>query len=265
MPQLLQQLGCTVIGLDIEADGCFPRGPDPVPENLSGLAALVTQEGADFGFAVDPDVDRLSLVDERGRAIGEDWTLSLVTEMVAAREPGPVVTNLSSSRSISDAAARAGAPFYHAPVGEANVVKRMVELGATIGGEGNGGVIYPGLHLTRDAPLAAALILQFFAEQDTTLGTVIAERPNYRIIKRKIPRGGLAIPEVLAAIEEAAPPEAERNWEDGIRIDWPDGSWIHARPSGTEPILRVVAEAEREDDANARADWVELHVYGGGK
>ena len=185
--------------------------------------------------------------------------------MVAVREPGPVVTNLSSSRSISDAAMRAGAPFYYAPVGEANVVKRMVELGATIGGEGNGGVVYPALHLTRDAPLAAALILQFFVEQDVTLGAVIAERPNYHIIKRKIPRGGLAISEVLTAIEEAAPPEAERNWEDGIRIDWPDGSWSNARPSGTEPILRVVAEAEHKNDANMRADWVESHVRGEGK
>ncbi len=265
MPQLLEQLGCSVIGLDIEADGCFPRAPDPVPENLGRLAEIVIEEEADFGFAVDPDVDRLSLVDERGRAIGEDWTLSLVTEMVAVREPGPVVTNLSSSRSIADAAMRAGAPFYYAPVGEANVVKRMVELGATIGGEGNGGVVYPTLHLTRDAPLAAALILQFFAEQDATLGAVIAERPNYHIIKRKIPRGGLAISEVLSAIEEAAPPEAERNWEDGIRIDWPDGSWINARPSGTEPILRVVAEAEHKNDANMRADWVESHVRGEGK
>ena len=216
--------------------------------------------GADVGFAVDPDVDRLALVDETGRAPGEDWTLTLAAELVAGREPGPVVTNLSSSLSIQDAAVRAGAPFHRAPVGEANVVARMLELDASIGGEGNGGVIYPGLHLTRDAPLAAALILQFLVEQQAPLSEVIGKRPSYRIVKRKIPRGGLAIPEALDAIDRAAPENAAKDRQDGIRLDWPDGSWIHARPSGTEPIFRIVAEAQHTERANERADWVESLV-----
>ncbi len=260
VPQLLEQLGCRVSGLDLEPDGRFPRPPEPVPENLGGLSELVKMSGADVGFAVDPDVDRLALVDETGRAPGEDWTLTLAAELVAGREPGPVVTNLSSSLSIQDAAVRAGAPFHRAPVGEANVVARMLELDASIGGEGNGGVIYPGLHLTRDAPLAAALILQFLVEQQAPLSEVIGKRPSYRIVKRKIPRGGLAIPEALDAIDRAAPENAAKDRQDGIRLDWPDGSWIHARPSGTEPIFRIVAEAQHTERANERADWVESLV-----
>jgi len=260
VPTLLERLGCEVIGMDLEADGRFPRAPEPVPENLGGLCKLVIREGVDVGFAVDPDVDRLALVDENGRAIGEDWTLALCAELVAAVEPGPVVTNLSSSRLIEDAANRVGVPFHRAPVGEARVVGRMLELEASIGGEGNGGVIYPALHLTRDAPLAAALILQLLVEREAALGDLVDARPSYKIVKRKIPRGGLAVAQVIQTIIDAAPPEATKDQQDGIRLDWPDGSWVHVRPSGTEPILRIVAEAQHEIDARARADWVEAHV-----
>ncbi|MCG8469275.1 MAG: phosphoglucosamine mutase [Gemmatimonadetes bacterium] len=262
VPPLLERLGCEVIGIELEPDGRFPRPPEPVPENLGPLCELVRREKPDVGFAVDPDVDRLALVDEAGRAVGEDWTLTLCAELVGGREPGPVVTNLSSSRSIQDAAERVGAPFHHAPVGEAKVVARMRELGATIGGEGNGGVIYPGLHLTRDAPLAAALILQLLADHEVGLAALVDERPSYRIVKRKIPRGGLEVPELLVRIGDAAPGEARQDRQDGLRLDWPDGSWVHVRPSGTEPILRIVAEAQQEKDARDRADWVESCVRG---
>ena len=264
LPPLLERLGCRVTGLDLEADGRFPRPPEPVPENLGRLSEVVVASGADVGFAVDPDVDRLALVDETGRPVGEDWTLALAVELVAAREPGPVVTNLSSSRCVRDAADRVGAPIHLTPVAEANVVARMLEVGATIGGEGNGGVIYPGLHLTRDAPLAAALILQFLAERPEALGRLIDARASYRIVKRKVPRAGLEIGEVLAALSDAAPAEADRDLQDGIRLDWPDGSWIHARPSGTEPILRIMAEAADASLADARADWAERLVRGAG-
>ncbi|WP_419948105.1 phosphoglucosamine mutase [Candidatus Palauibacter sp.] len=265
LPPLLERLGCRVSGLELEADGRFTRAPEPVPRNLGGLSELVSATGADVGFAVDPDVDRLALVDETGRPVGEDWTLALAVELVAAREPGPVVTNLSSSRSVQDAAERAGVPFYRTPVAEANVVARMLEVGATIGGEGNGGVIYPGLHLTRDAPLAAALILQFLAESGSTLGQLVAERTPYRIVKRKVSREGLGIEEVLAALRSAAPSDTDRDEQDGIRLEWPDGSWIHARPSGTEPIFRIMAEAGDEALARARADWAEALVRGAGR
>ena len=257
LPPLLERLGCRVSSLDLEADGRFTRPPEPVPENLGRLSELVAATGADVGFAVDPDVDRLALVDENGRPVGEDWTLALAVELVAAREPGPVVTNLSSSRSVQDAAERVGAPLYLTPVAEANVVARMLEVGASIGGEGNGGVIYPGLHLTRDAPLAAALILQLLAESGSSLGRLVDERSSYRIVKRKVSREGLGVDEALASIAAAAAPETRRDLQDGIRLDWPDGSWVHARPSGTEPIFRIMAEAADETLANARADWVE--------
>ena len=260
MLPLLERLGCRVSGLDLEPDGRFPRPPEPLVENLGSLSERVKQAGADIGFAVDPDVDRLALVDETGRPVGEDWTLALAVELVAAREPAPVVTNLSASRLIQDAADRVGVPLLRTPVAEANVVARMLEAGSTIGGEGNGGVIYGGLHLTRDAPLSAALILQFLAESGATLGAIVADRASYRIVKRTIPREGLSVDEGLAAIAAAAPSGAEMDRQDGIRLDWPDGSWIHARPSGTEPIFRVMAEASGAELAGERADWIETLV-----
>jgi len=260
MPPLLERLGCEVIGLELEPDGRFPRSPEPVPENLGPLCEAVVREGADFGFAVDPDVDRLALVDETGTAIGEDWTLSLAVELVGAREPGPVVTNLSSSRSIEDAATRVGVEFHRAPVGEANVVARMLEVGAAIGGEGNGGVIYPPLHLTRDAPLAAALILQFMAENQASMSQIVRERPGYRIVKHKLERGGLAVPELLGALQTSAPDGVLQDQQDGVRLEWPDGGWVHVRPSGTEPILRIVAEAQQKKRAEELADWVRSRV-----
>ncbi|MDE2663502.1 MAG: phosphoglucosamine mutase [Gemmatimonadota bacterium] len=262
MRPLLECLGCRVSGLDLEPDGRFPRPPEPLVENLGKLSECVTEVRADIGFAVDPDVDRLALVDENGRPVGEDWTLALAVELVAAREPAPVVTNLSASRLIQDAADRAGVPLLRTPVAEANVVARMIEAGSSIGGEGNGGVIYGGLHLTRDAPLAAALILQFLAESGSSLGAAVDERPSYRIVKRTISREGLGIEEALAAVAAAAPSGAVVDPQDGIRIDWPDGSWIHARPSGTEPIFRIMAEATGQALADERADWVDALVRG---
>jgi len=260
MPPLLEALGCEVIGIELEPDGRFPRAPEPVPENLGALGEAVRREGADMGFAVDPDVDRLALVDELGTPIGEDWTLALAVELVGRLEPGPAVTNLSSSRSIEDAAVRVGVDSHRAPVGEANVVGRMLEVGAVIGGEGNGGVIYPGLHLTRDAPLAAALILQFMAATEQTLGQIVSERPGYRIVKEKVDRGGLEVAELLESLEEAAPEGVSCDTQDGLRLEWPDGAWIHVRPSGTEPILRIVAEAPQAQRADELADWVRARV-----
>ncbi|MYA32602.1 MAG: phosphoglucosamine mutase [Gemmatimonadales bacterium] len=262
MRPLLERLGCRVSGLDLEPDGRFPRPPEPLVENLGKLSERVEEVRADIGFAVDPDVDRLALVDENGRPVGEDWTLALAVELVAAREPAPVVTNLSASRLIQDAADRVGVPLLRTPVAEAHVVARMLEAGSSIGGEGNGGVIYGGLHLTRDAPLAAALILQFLAESGSTLGAAVDERPSYRIVKRTISRDGLGIEEALAAVEAAAPSGAAVDRQDGIRLEWPDGSWIHARPSGTEPIFRIMAEATGEALADERADWVDALVRG---
>lgn len=257
LPGLLERLGCRVFGIGLEPDGRFPRDPEPTEANLASLGELVRRESADLGLAVDPDGDRLSLVDETGVPIGEDWTLTLAVELVLAHRPGPVVTNLSSSRSIADAAKRGGETLYRAPVGEANVARRMQELDAAIGGEGNGGVMLPDLHLTRDALVAAALVLQLLAERETTPARLLAAWPRYHILKCKVPRPQGPLEATYDALREAAPPDAAEDREDGLRLDWKDGSWVHVRPSGTEPVVRVIAEASQASEAERLARWAE--------
>ncbi len=260
VPELLARLGCRVEGIGLEPDGRFPRNPEPTPENLGELAALVRDTGADLGLAVDPDSDRLAIVDETGAPIGEDWTLALVVEYVLSRRPGPVVTNLSSSQSIEEAARSAGVPFHRSPVGEARVAERMAEVGAVIGGEGNGGVMLPDLNLTRDAPLAAALVLSLLAARRARPAELLADRTRYAMVKRKAarPPGG---PEEAFEALEAGAPEADADRRDGLRLSWPGArEWVHVRASGTEPILRVIAEAPDAERAAELADWAERHV-----
>jgi len=240
MPRLLEALGCRVSGIHLETDGRFPRPPEPIPERLGDLGALVTQEGAAVGMAVDPDVDRLALVDETGRPIGEDYTLAFAVETVLRRRVGPVVVNLSTSLVVDDAARAFGASVARAPVGEANVARAMRTAKAVVGGEGNGGVMLPALHLGRDAPLAAALILDLLASGDATVSQRVAARPRYAIVKAKAPRGG-----DLAALYDALERrfgDARADRQDGLRLGW-DDRWLHVRPSGTEPIVRIIAEA----------------------
>ena len=178
MPALLERLGCRVSVINLEPDGRFPRAPEPVAENLGELEALVAHVGADVGFAVDPDVDRLAIVDDKGHAIGEDYTLALAARVVLQQRPGIVVTNLSTSRIVDDVAGKAGGRVVRAPVGEVNVAVRMRDEGAVVGGEGNGGVILPDLHLGRDAPLAAALVLQLLAGSKQMLSEIVSEYPQ---------------------------------------------------------------------------------------
>ncbi len=255
MQMLLERLGCRIIELHLEPDGRFPRPPEPLPEHLGELGEAVRREGADLGMAVDPDGDRLALVEERGRPVGEDWTLALAVELVLSKRAGPVVTNLSSGGCIRDAAGRAGQPFHRAPVGEANVARRMDEVGAVVGGEGNGGVMLPALHTTRDAPLAAALVLQLLADADTSLGELIARFPEYHLVKDRLPRPAGPVAPLLDALAGAAEPGAEEDRQDGLRLEWPDGRWLHVRPSGTEPILRIVAEAPERAEASRLTTW----------
>jgi len=249
LPRLLEALGCEVIGLNLEPDGHFPREPEPVSENLGELGELVRQSGADIGLATDPDADRLSIVSETGRPIGEDLTLALAAKLVLGKRVEPVVTNLSTSRVLEDITTAAGATLYRAPVGEINVARRMEEVGAIIGGEGNGGVILPELHLTRDAMIAAALVLQFLLESGGTLEEELSELRSYSIVKDKLPRDAGPLEETYEILEaDLGAPEVDK--QDGLRLSWPDEMrWLHMRPSGTEPILRIIAEAPTEDGA----------------
>ncbi len=249
MPGLLEELGCRVEAIGTETDGRFPREPEPTAENLGDLSALVRETGADVGFAVDPDVDRLSLVDETGEPLGEDLTLALAADVVLRREPGAVVTNLSTSRVVEDVARSHGAPLHRAPVGEIHVARRMEEEGAVVGGEGNGGVILPRLHRTRDAPVAAALLLQHLLDGGRPLSSLVRRWPSYRIVKEKVSFPREAIGDAYRMLAEDLP-APERDTSDGLRLDWPKRrAWLHVRPSGTEPVVRLIAEAEDEDRA----------------
>jgi phosphomannomutase len=257
MLPLLERLGCRVSGINLETDGLFPRAPEPVPENLGELGQLVRDRGAVIGLAVDPDVDRLALVDETGRAIGEDYTLAFAVQAVldgrstfdaeSSRAKHPVVVvNLSTSLVVEDAARRGGARVIRAPVGEANVARAIRDEGAVIGGEGNGGVMYPALHIGRDAPLGVALILHLLATSRVTLSSLVAASPRYTIVKAKGPRG----PELRPMYDRLRTrfPDADPDERDGLRLSWQD-RWLHVRPSGTEPIVRLIAEAPTAEDA----------------
>lgn len=247
MPALLERLGCVITAINLETDGRFPRPPEPIPENLGALERLVLTAGADIGFAVDPDVDRLAIVSDEGRAIGEDYTLALAVRLVLRHQTGPVVTNLSTSRLLDDAAAVGGSRVVRTPVGEINVATAMRELHAPIGGEGNGGVILADVHLGRDAPIAAALLLQLLAEEDRPLSHLIGTLPRYVIVKDKLERPSANLDVVYEALR-AGFPGASVDTQDGLRLSWPD-RWVHVRPSGTEPIVRVIAEAPTNAEA----------------
>lgn len=260
--ELLDRLGCEVVGMGMEPDGLFPRDPEPTAVNLADLGELVTKSGSDVGLAIDPDADRLSLVDEKGRPMGEDLTLALAAAAVLEKSPGPVVTNLSTSQVLDDVARAFAVPLHRAPVGEVNVARRMQHEGAVVGGEGNGGVILPALHHTRDAPLASALILQHLAEEGVTPSEAAGRWPSYEIVKEKVffPRDALT--DGYAAL--AADLEAEASDDsDGLRLAWPSRkAWLHVRPSGTEPVIRLIAEASDASAARELVDRAEALLEG---
>ena len=249
VPALLERLGCKFTGIHLEPDGRFPHAPEPVAENLGDLEKLVRDSKADVGLAVDPDVDRLALVSEKGKALGEDYTLALASLVVLRHRKGPVVTNLSTSRVVEDAVTRSGSTLTLAPVGEVNVAVRMREMNAVVGGEGNGGVILPEVHLGRDAPVAIALVLQLLSETGKPLSAIAAELPRYAIVKDKLDRPKASLDTVYAALRKAFV-DARVDTQDGLRLAWND-RWLHVRPSGTEPIVRVIAEAPTEEEARA--------------
>lgn len=251
--ELLEALGCTWEGIGMEPDGRFPRDPEPTAANLADLGRLVRDTGADIGLAIDPDADRLSLVDETGAALGEDLTLALAAAAVLRRTPGPVVTNLSTSQVVEDVARAFDAPVTRCAVGEVNVSRRMQAEGAVVGGEGNGGVILPALHYTRDAPLAVALILQHLVDEGVATSAAAARWPAYAIEKTKVTFPREALDDAYRALREDLDADSV-DTTDGLRLAWAKRrSWLHVRPSGTEPVVRLIAEAP---DAHAAGTLV---------
>jgi phosphomannomutase len=249
MPQLLEALGCEVVAINSEMDGHFPRDPEPTAENLAEFADFVVSQGADIGMAVDPDVDRLSLVSEKGLTLGEDFTLALASSVVLRRTPGKVVTNLSTSRVVEDVALALGGELVRSPVGEINVARCMQAEAAVVGGEGNGGVILPDLHYTRDAPVAAALVLQNLVDEGSTLSASAGRWPSYAIVKTKMsfPTEGLS--GVYAELGRQLASDGVDS-TDGARLHWEARrAWLHVRPSGTEPVVRLIAEAPERSEA----------------
>ena len=256
MAELLSEFGCIVEAIGMSPDGRFPRDPEPTAANLTELCKLVRDTGSEVGFAIDPDADRLSLVDETGRAMGEDLTLAFAASVILMRNPGPVVTNLSTSQVLDDVADAFSVPLTRAPVGEINVARQMMIEGAVVGGEGNGGVILPALHHTRDAPLAAALILQALVDASGPPSVAAARWPSYSIVKEKIGFPREALPQAYEILESDLD-DATVDHTDGLRLTWRDRStWLHLRPSGTEPVVRLIVEAPDEGRAKVLLDRV---------
>jgi len=250
-PEFLQQLGCEVLPINIDPNQPFPHNPEPVPENLTELCHAVRDAQADLGFAQDADADRLAIVNERGEPLGEECTLALAVRHVLQRTPGPVVVNVSTSRMIDDVAAEFHCPVIRTKVGEVNVVEGMVLHGATIGGEGNGGVIVPAVNPCRDSFVGMALVLESLACNHAGISELRAKIPSYAIIKEKTSCPMRDVAPALRALKECYRHETI-DFTDGLKILWPD-RWVQARGSNTEPIIRVTAEAPTEADARALA------------
>jgi phosphomannomutase len=246
---LLAELGCHTILIGGQADGRFAHTPEPTAENLSGILGQVPALDAQIGFCTDPDADRLAIIDERGRFLGEEYTLALCVDHVLRRRPGPIVTNCSTSRMSEDLATKYGVPFYRSAVGEANVVDAMLAHGAVLGGEGNGGVIDPRVVLVRDSIVGMAMVLDAMAARELPVGHLADDLPRYEIVKTKVTLPAERIADALASLEKHFA-QATCDRLDGVRFDWP-GKWLLVRASNTEPIVRAIAEAPTAAEALA--------------
>ena len=253
IPQLLKELGCEVVELNCEPTGEFAHNPEPLPENLTEISEVIRNEGADLGIVVDPDVDRLAFVMENGEMFVEEYTLVAVADYVLKHTKGNTVSNLSSSRALSDVTARyEGCSYAAAAVGEVNVVAKMKETGAVIGGEGNGGVIYPELHYGRDALVGVGLFLTYFASLNMTMSELRKTYPAYYASKNKIElTPEIDVDKILATIKSRYSNERV-NDIDGVKIDFAE-NWVHLRKSNTEPIIRVYTEAHTMAEADTLA------------
>lgn len=247
-PKLLERLGCEVHLLGGTPDGRFAHTPEPLEKNLTSLCEAVRQQNADVGFAQDPDADRLAIVDNTGRYIGEELTLALCVDHIFETRKGPVVINGSTSRVTADIAAKYGCPFHRSFVGEANVVAKMLDVNATIGGEGNGGLIDPKIGFVRDSFVSMAYVLDGLVTRKTTLAEWVDSLPKYTIVKNKVTCPRERVDAACEALRSAYS-DATATEGDGLRLDW-DDRWVQVRASNTEPIIRIIAEAPDENIAN---------------
>ena len=255
IPELLRALGCDVVEINCIPDGHFAHNPEPLAEHLTDISRAVVEEGADLGVVVDPDVDRLALVNEDGTMFGEEYTLVAVADYILSHTAGNTVSNLSSSRALSDVTKAHGGEYSASAVGEVNVVTKMKEVGAVIGGEGNGGVIYPALHYGRDALVGVALFLTHLVKKGCTMTELRATYPAYYASKNKIQlTPEIDVDKVLREMKERYANE-NVNDIDGVKIDFPE-NWVHLRKSNTEPIIRVYTEAKSADEADALAQRI---------
>jgi phosphomannomutase len=248
-PTLLRALGCEVVELHCRTDEVFPRNPEPSRANIGQLCSRVKQSGAELGFALDADADRLAVVDERGEPLGEDCTIALAVYHWLRRRPGPAVVNISTSRMVDDIAASCGCPVFRTRVGEIYVIERMLEIGAEIGGEGNGGVILSPINCCRDSLIGMALILEALAGEGGTIGELRNRMPRYALVKEKLMCAARDIAPSLRLLQKLFRGETI-DLTDGVKVVWPD-RWLHARPSNTEPIIRLIAEAPTEPEAKS--------------
>jgi phosphomannomutase len=257
---LLNRLGCQLIHLNATPDGKFPHEPEPIEKNLTQLADEVRRQKAAVGFAQDPDADRLAIVDENGKYIGEEYSLALCAKWIFSKKSGVAVTNLSTSRMLDDIANAGKGRVIRTPVGEANVMQTILRENAVIGGEGNGGVIDPRIVGGRDSLVGMAYVLSLMAATGKTVSQLVAEIPRYEIVKTKFECRREDAERAVAAVKQAFANE-RIDTQDGIRIDW-DNAWVHARPSNTEPIMRIIAEAPDRATAEARVAAVQKVVDG---
>lgn len=253
LPPLLEKLGCEVVKLYCETNGQFPHNPEPLKEHLTDICDLIKKEGADVGIVVDPDVDRLALIDENGEMFGEEYTLVAVADYLLRHKKGVAVSNLSSSRALRDVARNLDSEYFASAVGEVNVVTLMKEKNAVIGGEGNGGIIYPDLHYGRDSLVGVALFLTHLAKENKTVSELRATYPAYYMGKKKIElTPEIDVDELLVKMQEEYKNE-EISTIDGVKIDFPE-NWVHLRKSNTEPIIRIYTEAFSQQQADELAD-----------
>ena len=254
LPHFLKKLGCEVVELNTDLSLPFPRHPEPTKDNITDLCELVKSSGADVGFAQDADADRLAIVNEEGAPLGEDCTIALTTRHFLRRQPGPVVVSLSTSSMVEDVTREQGVTLHRTSVGEIHVIEKMIDIGAQIGGEGNGGVIVPQANPCRDSFVAIALLLEMLAAEKKTIGQLRDELPRYHMLKTQMscqPRDVVPAIRLLRYFYQ----DAELDLRDGVKILWPD-RWIHVRGSNTEPVIRLVAEARTEEGVRDLVDEV---------